>query len=41
MKLCQHIEAHHEDYGVALFVLPVVLAVFGAAAIVGLLGAWL
>ncbi|WP_275685802.1 hypothetical protein [Scleromatobacter humisilvae] len=34
MKIWAYIEAHHEEYGVALFVLPVLLLTFvlGAAA---------
>jgi hypothetical protein len=25
MKICTYVKAHHEDFGVALFVLPVML----------------
>ncbi len=25
MKICNYVEAHHEDFGVALFVVPVML----------------
>ncbi len=25
MKICDYVEAHHEEFGVALFVLPVTL----------------
>ena len=40
MKICTYVKAHHEDFGVALFVLPVTLlglAVAGVAYGVGLL----
>jgi hypothetical protein len=31
--ICEHIEWHHERYGVALFVVPVLLAAFGALSV--------
>lgn len=34
MKLWKFIEAHHEDFGVALFILPCLLATFSMAGIV-------
>ena len=40
MKICTYVKAHHEDFGVALFVLPVTLlglAIAGLAYGVGLL----
>jgi len=33
-KFCQYIEAHHEEFGVALFVLPPMVAVFAVAAVI-------
>jgi hypothetical protein len=26
MNLCEYVEAHHEDWGVALFIIPALLA---------------
>lgn len=34
MKFWKYIEAHHEDFGVALFVLPPLVAVFAVAVVI-------
>ena len=34
MKICTYVKAHHEDFGVALFVLPVTLLGLVIAALV-------
>ena len=33
MKFCDYIEAHHEEFGVALFVLPVTLIALAVAVV--------
>jgi hypothetical protein len=38
-RFCNYIEHHHEEYGVALFVLPVFLAAFALLSI-GCCVAW-